>query len=104
MQSLPVDLLLLTLCMPADHCLRRASAEICRAHHPIISIGLAAGVAAGKADSETPREGSLPPALHGGAVAALRSLMGDPSCESAVRDAMTRLVPEAQQELATALA
>lgn len=82
----------------------RATAELCRVHNPIIAIGLASGVAAGKVEGDSPREGSLPSTLYEGAVAALRSLMADAACESAVRDAMTRLVPEAQQELATALA
>jgi hypothetical protein len=85
-------------------CVCRATAELCRVHNPIIAIGLASGVAAGKVEGDSPREGSLPSTLYEGAVAALRSLMADAACESAVRDAMTRLVPEAQQELATALA
>ena len=87
-----------------DSIVCRGTAELCRVHHPIIAIGLASGVAAGKAEGEKPREGSLPPTLYQGAVAALRSLMADAACEAAVRDAMTRLIPEAQQELATALA
>lgn len=71
---------------------------------PIVSIGLLSGIAAGKAEGEKPKEGSLPVTLFDGAVVALRSLMADSTCASAVTDAMTRLVPDAQQTVQAALA
>ena len=80
------------------------TAELLAPHMPIVSIGLLSGIAAGKVEGDKPKEGSLPAVLFDAAVAALRSLMADSTCETAVRDAMTRLVPGAQETVQAALA
>jgi len=83
--------------------MRRETAELCRPHSVALAGGMCGAVAAGKVEGDTSREGALPLELHAKAVGLLRTLTADATCAAAVQEAMAQLVPDARQELQSAL-